>query len=146
MGCLYKLYFYPWMSQEWNGMGFWKSALVFLDNQPTKILRREYEKHVTDALENRRRVIVTQCCWKFAVRGISKRLSHLLSLPLIKVIIDSLPSRTESIFSFVNPINVCFIQSAALYKFLAFLDHGVYFRFIGLHFFNKELQKPRNKR
>lgn len=23
----------------------------FLDNQPTKILRREYEKHVTDALE-----------------------------------------------------------------------------------------------
>lgn len=31
----------------------------FLDNQPTKILRREYEKHVTDALENLRRVIVT---------------------------------------------------------------------------------------
>lgn len=72
---------------------------------------------------------------------VTTQLPHVLSLSIVQMIIDILPSGAECILSLINSVDVSFIKFIALDEILAVFEHSLYFRFILLYFIKKELKK-----
>ena len=72
---------------------------------------------------------------------VTTQLPHLLSLSIVQMIIDILPSGAECILSLINSVDVRFIKFTALDEILAVFEHSLYFRFVLLYFIKKELKK-----